>query len=438
MSTKGRFVKNTLSLMGSQVVIKALSFVLGIFLARYLGATDYGKYSFGYKYLAIFAPIAGLGLGQLVVREGARRKEELPVLVGTSMVLRFISSVCMVALAYIILQFITTTDEAKIVVYVFGIGFILEHLYGSVNLALAARERFDVYAVVQFLERVISFGLIVAILLFGYRLIMVSLIRPVTALIILLMSIGIVCIKILKSSLRVNLRAAPLYLKESWPFVADLLFVNMCLNVDSVMLQAMKGATTVGWYAIAAGLLGVCMPLQMVVISTVYPIFARTFINDQSTFSLYFERISRYLLSTGIAVSIALSFFAAPLVSLLYGKEFSQSIALLRIMIWALPLMSFSSLARAALMSCNLQRIPMWIGGGTVLVNVALNSCLIPFYGGHGAALATIFTQLVGCVILAIVIIKKTPWVNVGKSMLPLSVEDFRVIKELILKREKQ
>ncbi len=41
IGTKTRFIKNTIALTGSQVGIKALSLVLGIFVARYLGATDY-------------------------------------------------------------------------------------------------------------------------------------------------------------------------------------------------------------------------------------------------------------------------------------------------------------------------------------------------------------------------------------------------------------
>ena len=89
--TKTRFIKNTVALTGSQVGIKALSLVLGIFVARYLGATDYGKYSFGYAYVDLFGPVAGLGLNLLIVREVSRKRENAPVLVGTSLALKLIS-----------------------------------------------------------------------------------------------------------------------------------------------------------------------------------------------------------------------------------------------------------------------------------------------------------------------------------------------------------
>jgi O-antigen/teichoic acid export membrane protein len=433
--TKTRFIKNTVALTGSQVGIKALSLVLGIFVARYLGATDYGKYSFGYAYVDLFGPVAGLGLNLLIVREVSRKRENAPVLVGTSLALKLISSISVVGLAFVILQFIPSSQEARIVVYIFGLGFILEHLYGSISMVFAAFERFDIYAMVQVIERIVSFALILSLLYWGFRLIAISWVRPLTALIILVLNLWLVSRKFLKSRLHFDKNLSPFLLKEGWPFMADALFMIVYLKIDVVMLQAFKGSTVVGWYAIASGLLLAFIPLQMAVIQSIFPIFSRTYVEDQGSFSLYFERISRFLLSTGTAVAVIVTLAASLLISILYGKEYIQSVSMLRILIWALPLMSLSSLARTALMSCNLQRIALWVGGSNVIVNIVLNLFFIPLFGGHGAAMATILTELAGLILFLAFIRKKLGFVKIIKGLRPLKGDDFQAIKELLPKR---
>jgi O-antigen/teichoic acid export membrane protein len=435
LGTKTRFIKNTVALTGSQVGIKALSLVLGIFVARYLGATDYGKYSFGYAYIDLFGPVAGLGLNLLIVREVSRKRENAPVLVGTSLALKLVSSISVVGLAFVILQFIPSSQEARIVVYIFGLGFILEHLYGSISMVFAAFERFDIYAMVQVIERIVSFALILSLLYWGFRLIAISWVRPLTALIILVLNLWLVSRKFLKSRLHVDKALSPFLLKEGWPFMADALFMIVYLKIDVVMLQAFKGSTIVGWYAVASGLLLAFIPLQMAVIQSIFPIFSRTYIEDQGSFSLYFERISRFLLSTGTAVAVIVTLAASLLISILYGKEYIQSVSMLRILIWALPLMSLSSLARTALMSCNLQRIALWVGGSNVIVNIVLNLFFIPLFGGHGAAMATILTELAGLILFLAFIRKKLGFVKIIKGLRPLKGDDFQAIKELLPKR---
>ena len=435
IGTKTRFIKNTVALTGSQVGIKALSLVLGIFVARYLGATDYGKYSFGYAYIDLFGPVAGLGLNLLIVREASRKRENAPVLVGTSMALKLISSISVVGLAFVILQFIPSSHEARIVVYIFGLGFILEHLYGSISMAFAAFERFDIYAMFQVIERIVSFALILSLLFWGFRLMAISWVRPLTALIILVLNLWLASRKILKSRLHFDKNLFPFLLKEGWPFMADALFMIVYLKVDVVMLQAFKGSTIVGWYAVASGLLLAFIPLQMAVIQSIFPIFSRTYVEDHGSFSLYFERISRFLLSTGTAVAVIVTLAASPLVSLLYGKEYIPSVSMLRILIWTLPLMSLSSLARTALMSCNLQRTALCVGGSNVIVNIVLNLFFIPLFGGPGAAIVTVLTELAGLMIFLILIKKKLPYIKIINGLRFLKVDDFRAIKELLPKR---
>ena len=86
-------------------------------------------------------------------------------------------------------------------------------------------------------------------------------------------------------------------------------------------------------------------------------------------------------------------------------------------------------------MSCNLQRIALWVGGSNVIVNIVLNLFFIPLFGGHGAAIVTVLTELAGLAIFLILIKKKLPYIKVINGLRFLKVDDFRAMKELLPKR---
>ena len=47
----------------------ALSFFVGILVARYLGPTDWGKYSYAIAFVGLFTPLVHLGLKNILIRE---------------------------------------------------------------------------------------------------------------------------------------------------------------------------------------------------------------------------------------------------------------------------------------------------------------------------------------------------------------------------------
>jgi O-antigen/teichoic acid export membrane protein len=85
--------------------------------------------------------------------------------------------------------------------------------------------------------------------------------------------------------------------------------------------------------------------------------------------------------------------FAGPIISLLYGPQYREAAAILRVLIWLIPLALISGHYHYALVAYDkqqLQFLSMACGAG---VNVLLNLFLVPAYGGAGAACALIASE---------------------------------------------
>src|SRR5215204_6854491 len=80
--------KNASFLMVSQVITWGLTFVLTIFLPRYLGPAGIGQLQLAGSLWAIVAVIATLGTDKLVMKEIARAPDRLNELISSTLVLR--------------------------------------------------------------------------------------------------------------------------------------------------------------------------------------------------------------------------------------------------------------------------------------------------------------------------------------------------------------
>ena len=102
-----RILGNTIWITLAQGIGKLAAFILLIFIARYLGDELYGKFSFATSLVGIMVVLANFGMGTLLIREVARKKELTKKYLENILVLKiFFSAITfgLIYLALIILQ----------------------------------------------------------------------------------------------------------------------------------------------------------------------------------------------------------------------------------------------------------------------------------------------------------------------------------------------
>ena len=94
-----------------------------------------------------------------------------------------------------------------------------------------------------------------------------------------------------------------------------------------------------------------------------------------------------------VPVAILITVTAPALINLFFGELYSESVAILRIHVWAGLFVSLNNAAWAWYIVENRQKIAnvrILIG---LALNIVLNLFLIPSYGAIGAAIATIISR---------------------------------------------
>ena len=95
-STK-KALGNLTWLFGEKVITMGLALLVSIVLARYLGASDFGKLNYLISFIAILMPFSALGLNAIVVRELVNERVETGTILGTSLALRALGGIVSIA-----------------------------------------------------------------------------------------------------------------------------------------------------------------------------------------------------------------------------------------------------------------------------------------------------------------------------------------------------
>jgi len=202
-------------------------------------------------------------------------------------------------------------------------------------------------------------------------------------------------------------------MRESWPLVfaglaqlihsrADLFMLEKLDLIRSLafhlpffpthLLPVMfNSGLEVGIYAGAYRFFEMPVFIPTYILATGYPILAG--LSRKIEFLNFRNRLGGVLAAAAGLVMIALYIFAAPLVRLILGPEFSGSVPVLKIFVFGIPAMMLRPLFRQVVIIRRWQRHLTWILISGVILNILMNLYLIPLQGSEGAALATVISE---------------------------------------------
>jgi len=120
--------KNTGALVIGRIINVLLSIFIAIYLTRYLGITEFGKYSIVNAYLSFFLFLSTFEINRILVREISKNSKDAPVLFGNSIILSLALSIVSIALSWLILAFFNYEKDIKNYVYITSVGMLFTSL----------------------------------------------------------------------------------------------------------------------------------------------------------------------------------------------------------------------------------------------------------------------------------------------------------------------
>ena len=104
-----RIISNVFWALIGKLTGLASALLVGIFVARYLGPTQYGIMNYAISFVTLFLVIATFGFENIEIREEAKANDQKDVILGTVFVLRLLLSIVTIVTISVV-AYINETD----------------------------------------------------------------------------------------------------------------------------------------------------------------------------------------------------------------------------------------------------------------------------------------------------------------------------------------
>ena len=400
---KTKETKNAMWLIGGRVAQMLLSLFVGILTARYLGPSNYGLIGYVGAFTAFFTSFCTLGINSILVKEFIDSPDEEGTVIGSSLVLRTVSSLLSAITIVAIICFVDANETDTIIISVLcSIGLIF-NVFEVFNYWFQAHLKSKVTAIATLTAYFITAVYRLVLVITGQKVYFFALATSVDYICIAII-LFVVYYKCGGKKLGFSWNVSKRILGRSHHFILSGLMVAIYGHTDKFMLKQMIDETQVGYYNTAVAVCSMwCFVLQAI-IDSMYP----SIMEAGNTDERLFEKLNRRLYTIVFYVSIGVSFFFlifAPIViNVLYGAEYSGAINPLRIITWYTAF-SYLGVARNAwIVVKGCQKYLKYIYFAAVICNVALNFALIPLWGAQGAAIASLISQILTSIVLPLFI----------------------------------
>jgi len=390
--------KNTFLLTFGVLSGRALSVLLIRKMTPILGTEGVGIWGSATDLSAILLVLTNFGLGALLTRELTRAKGMTRPLLWATLRIRW----ALGALCYLFLVIFVkaagypSLDAAATLVT--GLAIFIESTSMACDAVLQAHEKVQHQSTSQIVSALVYFGLGWLLLNQGHGLMAVVWANLISRVV----RLGVIGPLMLRHC--GPWRAAPTdsapgmvwMLKLGLPMFMATTFGIVYNKVDTVMLKNMLGNDPAGIYVLGHRALDLMILVPSLFGFALFPAMARYGMQSAGDAVRFGERALRFMLAAIVPLTLFLTFTAVPVIGFLdQAGKFPDSVLVLQIVIWALPLQAANTILNRLLITADRERVFVTIGLVAMLVNVALNSVLIPRYSYFGASAATIFSVTV-------------------------------------------
>lgn len=416
-SLKAQMIRGAMGTVVLKIVNMVLGFGTSLFLARALGAKEYGVYAYALSWALLLAVPPLVGLNILLVREVARYKalgdwgalkgflrwsDRLVLLTSVVVALGFALAVCFLRRRFVLEVRIALWSAATLIP---PLSFLLLRQGALRGLGHVVEAQIPQMFVLPFLFLLGAGALYLLHLLSGVVAVWAWLGASLVALFLSLFLLW----KYLPKRVR---GALPVYSQREWLHSAFPLFLVGIANIvnqriSAIMVGSIIGPKAVGIFDVAMrgaafvsfALLAVNMPLA--------PAIARLHaLGDKERLQRLVTRGARVALLGALPVAFGMIFFGRWLL-LIFGQEFTSATTVLAILSTG-QLVNVSMGSVAYLLNMTGHEKDTVVGvGAAALVNIVLNAWLTPLWGVNGAAAANAISMMTWNILLSWMVYKR-------------------------------
>ena len=368
---------------GVRIIVQAGYFVL---IARALGSREYGAFVGTVALIAIAAPFAGAGAGNLLIKNVSRDQSLFAVYWGNALFSLLVSGLALMGVIVLVAHWILPRTIPMLLIVL----ICLSDMIGARLNDLAANA-FQSMDRISFTARL---GLAPFVLRLVSAVIIISVWHHASALTLGWFYLGSTAISCAVAIAVVNwklgppaleLARIPREMKEGFYFGAGLSAQTIYNDIDKTMMASLSTLDATGIYGAAYRVIDVAFTPVRSVKDAAYANFFRSGQHGLGSSYAYAKRLLPRMAAYSVLAFFGL-FVLAPLFPYVIGKDFARTVEALR---WLAPLpllKTISYMFSDSVTGAGYQGYRTAAQVSVALLNVGLNFWLIPAYSWRGAA----------------------------------------------------
>lgn len=383
-------------------------------MARYLGPDDYGTFNVARAFSSIFILAAPLGIPNILLRELVKRPKDKFELIGTTIGIRLLSAVILYILMVVFaIVFKYSTLEVALI-SILGISMIGQ-VFDTVDNYLQSIIKLKSSSKIRLI------GLIIGSLA---KLVLIYVKAPMIAFAwvfsfeFILIAFGFIIIYKKYGhgfkELSFNIKILKPLLITSLPLLYYTILSTINMKIDQLMIDRIlvDDPAANGYYAVVVGLIESLYFIPVALGTSLFPGLVKQKEVDENVYHKMFLLIYEVLLIVSLGIAFVF-FIGAPLIiNFLYGAEYQPAIPIMKLYAFCPILMFYGSLRNRWLIIQDIHKYSIWFLVVSIIVNVSLNSLLLPTMGPQGAVVAILASYFTAFIIVPYIIKPTRPSVN--------------------------
>ena len=393
-----RWAKNSIFYFTSQILAKGLFFLTTVYLARLLGASEYGKFAFAFGFVTLFSVITKFGLDLLTSRDVGENRQLAAEYFRASIVLRTVLACVFLLLMLIGIQVLGKPSEVNRLIVLLAISAALQSIAGAGTSLFEAAQSFGYRSILN----ILMYGAIfLALFVITYSNPGLDSVGPgflMGAVLYCAIALGLSHFKIARFSWSLDSKFLWNLFKAALPLGLTEIFIGIYYRVDTILLSLFTTDETVGWYDAAYTFVYGLRLLPVTVGMVLLPSLSNLYSREPEKAAGIYRLTMFYSIAVGVWITFLVAMNATQLVTMVFGPGYGPSGHVLSLLIWTCVLM-FANAFQGILMVITQQRSGLFRATALgAISNVVLNLVLIPKLEMYGAAISTILSEF--CVFL--------------------------------------
>ncbi|MDD5145726.1 MAG: flippase [Candidatus Pacebacteria bacterium] len=400
LGTKQTIFKNTVWLTFGNIASRLLKVILVIYVARILGATEYGKFSFALSFVSLFIVFSNLGLPIIIIREFAKEKGDGNEFYSV-LSLKALLSVGALILILIGSFFITPDPKIRQIIFVLALYVLFNSFYSIINCFFNAYQRMEYEAFGVIFDAAVTTAVGLFILFYFPSALNLGYAYLVGSISVLFFSLIIFQWKFFPLKINWEKRVWRKFLSMSWPLALVGLLGSIFNYTDSTMLGYFGQLAATGWYNAAYRIINVSLLPMGLVAGSFFPALSKyanapkdATTEDLENSKKNLQKVWDYEMMLMILIAIPLVVggivFAPKIILFLYGEGFLQSILAFQILIIMAGITFLYIPFYDLLIASGEQKRIFWGTLAAAFFNVITNLIFIPKFSLYGAAATSV------------------------------------------------